>query len=488
MGIEPSGGGMIYLGPSCCWAGRSAAWGWAVRGRRPLFFERRGDGVVRAGAAPHGDACVWKFHAWNALANGLGLWSVADSFLSQPIHWRTLTTEAINLIANAFVSLLYVFILHPDLGHVEIGWLGYALWAIYLPFMYCGSWMLPHSGIGPHSLSTLVVNVEYVSERFGLLVIITCGESLFAAVAILQQSDSVKKMLVACLSVYYALLIKLLYFELQSCVAKHAINVNALRSIMWTLAHLPLYISAAGAGAVLHWAATGHKWLVRERNLFLGFTCVLLLSLSIIALFHGKLHNDRGVWWTKKKARVSIRLMLCIIIVLGCVWPKKDRENVWTILYVCALVTIDFMYEFYAKRALFVEHQIEDREHLTEEEMELRKLLETLTGSQLNVTVPVGLKQGDSFNVKTSSGKSETITVPHGFVAGASPRLAASNRLREVRKKLKNIGSSVEDARARAEKRERITAAKAKLAAARRKITLARRIRPPTERVRSPTI
>ena len=40
-------------------------------------------------------------------------------------------------------------------------------------------------------------------------------------------------------------------------------------------------------------------------------------------------------------------------IVLGCIWPKKDRENVWTILYVCALVTIDFMYEFYAKRALF---------------------------------------------------------------------------------------------------------------------------------------
>ena len=257
---------------------------------------------------------------------------------------------------------------------------------------------------------------------------------------------------------------------------------------MWTLAHLPLYISAAGAGAVLHWAATGHKWLVRERNLFLGFTCVLLLSLSIIALFHGKLHNDRGVWWTKKKARVSIRLILCVVIVLGCIWPKKDRENVWTILYVCALVTIDFMYEFYAKRALFVEHQIEDREHLTEEEVELKKLLETLTGSQLHVTVPVGLKPGDSFNIKTSSGKSETITVPHGFVAGASPRLAASNRLREVRKKLKNIGSSVEDARARAEKRERITAAKAKLAAARRKITLARRIRPPTERVRSPTI
>ena len=135
------------------------------------------------------------------------------------------------------------------------------------------------------------------------------------------------------------------------------------------------------------------------------------------SLFHGKLHNDRGVWWTKK-ARVSIRLILCVVIVLGCIWPKKDRENVWTILYVCALVTIDFMYEFYAKRALFVEHQIEDREHLTEEEVELQKLLETLTGSQLHVTVPVGLKPGDSFNVKGA------ITRPHGC-GGRVSRLAA---------------------------------------------------------------
>ena len=173
---------------------------------------------------------------------------------------------------------------------------------------------------------------------------------------------------------------------------------------------------------------------------------------------------------------------------LGCVWPKKDRENVWTILYVCALVTIDFMYEFYAKRALFEEHQIEDREHLTEEEVELRKLLETLTGTCRDVTVPAGLKQGDSFNVRTSDGRSEAITVPHGFVAGTSPRLAASNRLREVQKKLKNIGSSMADAQARAEKRERITAAKAKFAAARRKIALVRHVRPPAERVRSPTI
>ena len=244
-------GSLLLLGRAICCLG--------MGGARPASFVLRASRRWRCPRERRGAArrcmCL-EVPRLERVGERLGAVVRRRSFLSQPIHWRTLTTEAINLVANAFVSLLFVVILHPDLGHVEIGWLGYALWAIYLPFMYCGSWMLPHSGIGPHSLSTLVVNVEYVSERFGLLVIITCGESLFAAVAILQQSDSVKKMLVACLSVYYALLIKLLYFELQSCVAKHAINVNALRSIMWTLVHLPLY-RRGGARCCL--ALGGHR-------------------------------------------------------------------------------------------------------------------------------------------------------------------------------------------------------------------------------------
>ena len=76
--------------------------------------------------------------------------------------------------------------------------------------MFCGSWMLSHSGIGPNTTSRIPVNVEYISERFGLLVIITCGESLFAAIAILERGESLEKLCVACLSIYYALLIKLL--------------------------------------------------------------------------------------------------------------------------------------------------------------------------------------------------------------------------------------------------------------------------------------
>ena len=79
------------------------------------------------------------------------------------------------------------------LGHVDIGWLVRVMG--HLPTIHVlRELAFPHLGIGP-TVIYVSVNVEYVSERFGLLVIITCGESLFAAVAILQQSDSVKKML-----------------------------------------------------------------------------------------------------------------------------------------------------------------------------------------------------------------------------------------------------------------------------------------------------
>ena len=149
----------------------------------------------------------------------------------------------------------------------------------------------------PRARSQVPVNIEYVSERFGLLVIICCGESLFAAVAILSNSFSIEKLCLATLAVYFALLIKLLYFELQGHVAEHAMAISRATGVWWTLAHIPVFVCTAGAGAVLHWAASSHEWVAKERNLFLGFTFVLLLSLSLIMLLHGRLHNDRKHWY-----------------------------------------------------------------------------------------------------------------------------------------------------------------------------------------------
>ena len=187
------------------------------------------------------------------------------------------------------------------------------------------------------------------------------------------------------LALYYAMLIKLLYFELQSHVSKHAMFVNRLRGVLWTLAHMPVYVCAAGAGGILHKASNGTKWLVRDRHVFLGFTVVLMLSLSLVQLFHGKLHNDKNLrsaasvfvapgdrgsprgrrWWTKKKIRVAVRAFVCALLVVGVF--ITDPNNVYTLGYADALLTIDFVYEFYAKRQIAEEHELEEVLHAVDE-------------------------------------------------------------------------------------------------------------------------
>lgn len=285
--------------------------------------------------------------------------SVLDCYRSRKKHWRTLSTELVNLGANTVFSAVFAMTYHPDCGgYGKVSWRGYAVWLLYLPFMYAGAWFFKHSGVGPDSTSRLPVNVEYVSERFGLLVIITCGESLFAAVSILADSDSFHKLVIAFLSMYYALLIKLLYFELQSNVSKHAMEVSHVRGLGWTLIHIPVFVCAAGAGGVLHWANKGDKWSAKERHLFIGFTVVELLSLSLVSLFHGKIHNDENEWWTKKKVRIFVRLLVSAALVLGVLMEQAD--NIYTLLYACALVTVDFCYEFIAKRQIYEEHKKEE--------------------------------------------------------------------------------------------------------------------------------
>lgn len=306
----------------------------------------------------YGNEKIWKFHAINVTANGVGLISVLDCFRSQPAHWRSLLCEALNLGTNVVFSLVYAFVYHPEYCGHNIGWRGYIIWAVYVPFMFCGSWWWQKSGIGPHSTSNLPVNVEYISERFGLLLIITCGESLFAAAAILAQTESIKKLATAAMCVYYALLLKLLYFELQSHVTKHAMDISHLRGICWTLCHIPIFVCAAGAGASFHWwASSGLEWKVRERNLFLAFTVIELLSLAIVSLFHGKIHIDKQKWWTKKKIRIGVRLIVCLIMILGVL--SHDLENIHLLLFVCFLLSVDFGYEFGAKRMIAEEHEHE---------------------------------------------------------------------------------------------------------------------------------
>ena len=78
-------------------------------------------------------------------------------------------------------------------------------------------------------------------------------------------------------------------------------------------------------------------------------------------LFHGKLHNDKNLWWTKKKIRVAVRAFVAVLLVVGVF--ITDPNNVYTLGYADALLTLDFVYEFYAKRQIAEEHELEEVLH-----------------------------------------------------------------------------------------------------------------------------
>ena len=95
--------------------------------------------------------------------------------------------------------------------------------------------------------------------------------------------------------------------------------------------------------------------------MFLGFTCALLFSLSLIMLLHGRLHNDRKHWWTKKYVRIGARMVMSAVMVTGIL--VKDTDNLWSLIWVCSFMTLDFVYEFLCKRAISSEHALEVTEH-----------------------------------------------------------------------------------------------------------------------------
>ena len=78
-------------------------------------------------------------------------------------------------------------------------------------------------------------------------------------------------------------------------------------------------------------------------------------------LLHGRLHNDRKHWWTKKYTRIFVRMGLSIIMISGI--QIKDHDNLWVLIYVCSFMTVDFIYEFVCKRAISSEHAREVKEH-----------------------------------------------------------------------------------------------------------------------------
>jgi low temperature requirement protein LtrA len=133
-------------------------------------------------------------------------------------------------------------------------------------------------------------NAAHIAERYGLLVIIALGESIFGTVAsvsaIIQEDGwSEEAILIVVAGTGLTFGMWWTYFILPSA---HVLAVRRQRSALWTYAHIPIFASIAATGAGLHVAAyviEDHAEVGEVVALYAVVIPVLVFALVVFALY-----------------------------------------------------------------------------------------------------------------------------------------------------------------------------------------------------------
>ena len=261
--------------------------------------------------------------------------------------------SAIAAGASAAVAAGFAFALK---GGWEMTAGGYVAWALCTPFFFMGHVVVDilrtvlRRG-QPDGRVMVPLNVAFVCERDGLLVIVTCGEAINAASAVLARASGRGATLTvtAFAAMLCGLLLKLMYFELQGNIGEHALRASWPRGIAFGLLHLPLWTGVAGVGAALHLASgdRGNDWRSRERRLFCGFLAATLVVLAAIQATHGA--RGRAHRRIRREVRIAVRLASAAVVA-ALAWLPDDVHAMDIVLVAAIVMLFDFLFEFYGRR------------------------------------------------------------------------------------------------------------------------------------------
>jgi len=195
----------------------------------------------------------------------------------------------------------------------------------------------------------LPLNVQFISERFGLFQIIVIGETVIAGAGGFSDffNVDIDRRYNSVMSLLLSVLTKLLYYELQGEQKRHAIRVSVKRSMIFFMVHAFIYTSLVGMGSLLHVVTAGVDWDSEQKLLFLILAGVYLLSISVMALTHEGV--GKGLRRVRKEVRVSMRITLGILlIVIGVIIFNSDGGITdTTIVSVVSFgFLLDFLFEF----------------------------------------------------------------------------------------------------------------------------------------------
>ncbi|KAJ3041417.1 hypothetical protein HDV00_009397 [Rhizophlyctis rosea] len=177
--------------------------------------------------------------------------SFSATYLSYIIYYPHFRNSFISMAAGFFISL--PFWVSATVVREEIR----------VPLMFIGVFidiLASHVAIMleryvprfPKPEYRLAVNIEHLTERYGLFLIIVMGEVIVALFFPSESATPTMPLLKAILGLMLALNLSWIYFDADgSRQALHAMRRSAFHGLAWTLMHLPVFAAVVLAGSSL---------------------------------------------------------------------------------------------------------------------------------------------------------------------------------------------------------------------------------------------
>jgi len=223
-------------------------------------------------------------------------------------------------------------------GFISMWWIALA-WDFTAPFIIAPL-IFPYFRKG-----FIPVNIELLSERFGLLLIIGLGESIVAASAItlgdLAGSQQYMFYFFSFAIVAIASLFKLTYFDVGRVLVEHE-SSHALRwsrwaGAIWLWTHLPLIGAVVLSASFFELIIATNEINSSGRWILCGSLCLVLSCMTIIQLTHDQSSTREKFRRLSRSWRILARTLGSIVIVLLPIVPEKNMEP-WQLVLIILLV------------------------------------------------------------------------------------------------------------------------------------------------------
>ena len=179
-------------------------------------------------------------------------------------------------------------------------------------------------------------DAAHLPERYGLFTIILLGESLVAIMQGMESQDgwSVSAALSAFLGMLFAFLVWWWYFDGAHAAAERTIRSrrDARAFMLWSFAHLPLYLGIAVAGVglehIVKIATRGH---LHGSEVVILCAAVALLMLALTAIgASAELARRRRGHGTRTAWQLAIALVPLAIVPVGAALPLVALVGILT--------------------------------------------------------------------------------------------------------------------------------------------------------------